>query len=52
MAFVPDAQVLHHMGQSGGRKAHLIEQHTKLFMERYYSAWRRFLIAILDRILS
>lgn len=54
IAFVSNAQTLHYMGKSSGigRKVPMIDANTRLFMERYYSPWRRFLIKICDRLLS
>lgn len=49
IAFIPEARAVHHMGKSNGVKAHFMEAHTKLFMEKYYSLWERSLIKNLDR---
>jgi GT2 family glycosyltransferase len=49
IAFEPRAQVVHHMGQSNGNRLQLLEQHSDLFMKRYYSRWKIFLIKKLDR---
>lgn len=49
MAFVPDGRAIHHVGKSNGVKARFMDDHTKLFMERYYSPWERSLITNLDR---
>jgi GT2 family glycosyltransferase len=47
VAFEPDAQVIHYMGQSKGAKSSLMETNMETFMARYYSPWR---IAVIKQL--
>ncbi len=49
IAFEPRAKVIHHMGQSKGSKLSLMETNNRVFMTKYYPAWRAALIKQLDR---
>jgi GT2 family glycosyltransferase len=52
IAFEPKAITVHHMGQSKGKKNYLIEKNMAIFMEHYYSPWKRKLIRFLSSLLS
>ncbi|MFZ6012193.1 MAG: glycosyltransferase family 2 protein [Bacteroidota bacterium] len=52
VAFEPAAEVIHHMGKSGGARSSLMEKNMAIFMNRYYSSFSRVIIRILDKLLG
>lgn len=51
VAFVPEAHVIHYMGQSGAKKNNLMNQNTTVFMQQYYSSFKVKIINFLNRLL-
>jgi GT2 family glycosyltransferase len=51
IAFQPAAQVVHHMGKSGGPKSALIDENIDRFMRKYYSSFEIRCMRLLDRVL-
>jgi GT2 family glycosyltransferase len=52
IAFVPDAIVVHLMGQSGGAKALAMVENKKILLERYYNPVHRTCILFLEKCLQ
>lgn len=52
IAFEPAAHVIHLSGKSGGNKSSQIQANTNAFLKQYYSSAKRYLLKILDRLLS
>jgi GT2 family glycosyltransferase len=52
IAFLPDAQVIHFLGASGGHKNKMIDENFTTFMRQYYSSWRRSIILFLNKLLA
>jgi GT2 family glycosyltransferase len=48
ITYTPNAEVLHHLGMSKGKKNELITQNTRAFMAKHYSALRLSVIHFLD----
>lgn len=51
IAFIPEAQVMHHLGQSGGTAQQWIKRNNAIFLNTYYSALHRWALRNLDRLL-
>ena len=52
IAFLPDARVVHLMGASGGKKNVMMNQNLDVFMHCYYPGWKRFLIRMINILLT
>lgn len=52
VSFLPDAKITHLMGASQGAKNAMMEQNLNAFMEKYYSAWKRMGIRIINFLLK
>ncbi|MFN8342748.1 MAG: glycosyltransferase family 2 protein [Cyclobacteriaceae bacterium] len=51
IGYQPEAQVLHHLGQSKAPRNSMMEANMSTFMRRYYAGWQRSLISLLDKML-
>lgn len=51
ICFLPEAKIIHLMGASGGAKSELIKQNLQVFMNLYYSSWKRIVIKLLNLLL-
>ena len=51
-AFVPAAEIVHHMGMSKGPKTQSMEKNLEIFLSRNYSSIQRRIIRFLDRALT
>jgi GT2 family glycosyltransferase len=52
IAFDPAPRITHIMASSGGPKLNVINANAKIFLDRYYSGWQRYVLGVLDRLLK
>ncbi len=51
VAYVPNAQVIHLLGKSGGNAQQAMKQNLKSFIDKYYALWHRSVILFLEGLL-